>query len=587
MSIKNKRRIFFAAVFLCVLALEQKPISLQKAAANTNLTSYQTAAETLNENDSLYADGTLTRETDPVAEIKNSVVEIQTGISLSNGKFYPVKNASGFLISNDSEGVYVITANHSVTLTQKEKKRFCKKKKIAADDYSVNTSIRLVVKGDVTTEVSILANSKSRDFCVLNAADVLKERQALKLGSAGDIVVGDTIYALGYPAVSQDSGSLQYTPEEVEIHSGEIQDTAASVKGESYLQHSAIVLPDSSGGPLVTKDGYLVGMNNASIVNENIDVFYSLPVAEIQEILDNYGIFYDSRERDSVYSKLLDTYEECSRLTEAKGYKSETMEVLEAAVQEVTATLSEQHISIDVITGAQKNLTAAKQQLVKKTPKTKIVIVVLGIICGLLLIRLGWLLWWQYKAKREAVAEMSGDSVSGERKGERITASSKEMAAAAISPGKYDAAADNTEKRSSHRSSVSTVLSGDETVILRNYAGSHANDTGGGSAFSNRKKRARMIRERTRQVIILDKVNFIIGKNSDAADYAVSDNRAISRRHASIRWENESCFIYDLDSANGTFVNGKKIDSSGVRLSNHDKIVLADEAFEFIEEQEV
>ena len=48
-----------------------------------------------------------------------------------------------------------------------------------------------------------------------------------------------------------------------------------------------------------------------------------------------------------------------------------------------------------------------------------------------------------------------------------------------------------------------------------------------------------------------------------------------------VRWKNDAYYLFDLNSANGTFVNGKEIDSTGIRLENRDKVVLADEAFEF------
>lgn len=93
-----------------------------------------------------------------------------------------------------------------------------------------------------------------------------------------------------------------------------------------------------------------------------------------------------------------------------------------------------------------------------------------------------------------------------------------------------------------------------------------------------------MLQIRTRQTFMINKADFIIGKSEEAADYAVKDNSVISRQHASIKWNKDNYYIYDLNSVNGTFVNGKKIDGTGTKLSAHDKVVLANETFEFIEE---
>ncbi len=545
----------------------------------------------------LFVKSTKAAEKDSVEEVKNSIVEVQAGLTLSDGKFYPVKNASGCLISNDSDGVYVVTANHSVIISEKEKKRFCKKKKIPQDNYNISKSIRLVVKGDVTAEATVLASSKKYDFCVLDINNVLQEKQALRLGSEEDVNIGDTIYALGFPAEVQNGGKLQYTADEVEIHSGEIQDTSALMKNREYLQHSAVVTPNNSGGALVTEDGYLVGVNNAAVVNEDFDAFYALPIGEIREILDNYGVFYDNRERESAYQKLQETYAECEKLATSKEYKADTIDVLTAALQEVSPLFTEQHSEIESIVEAQKKLDTVKRQLKKKTSKMKIAIVVLGILCFLLFVRFICLLVWQYQTKKKALANAEAGSdtrdVSSTDYGMRsVLSSGYERENANISEQEMGFGTSNEHgmtgavyqgeiRDASSEVTVPLLQNGNETVILRNYAASNDGSVAGGGAFCKRKNIARLLRERTRQLITIDKAEYTIGKSSEAADFAITNNPAISRKHASVRWKNDEYYLFDLNSANGTFVNGKKIDGTGIRLEDHDKVVLADEAFEF------
>lgn len=575
----------------------------------------------------LFVKSTKAAEKDPVEEIKNSIIEVQAGLTLSDGKFYPVKNASGCLISNDADGVFVVTANHSVVISEKEKKRFCKKKKISSNNYNINTSVRLVVKGDVTAEASVLASSKKYDFCVLDIGNVLQEKQALQLGSVGDVNIGDTIYALGFPAEAQNGGKLQYTADEVEIHSGEIQDTSALISNRAYLQHSAVVTPNNSGGALVTKDGYLIGMNNAALINKDTDAFYALPIGEIREILDNYGVFYNSRERNTAYQKLQETYAECEKLSVSKDYKADTTDALAAVLREVEPVLTEQHSDVESIVEAQEKLDAARKQLTEKTPKMKIAMIVLGILCFLLFVRFAYLLAWQYQTKKKGSVntaanpgtkdipssgyEMRNAEVSnrkqavvsdlnnsaGNRNNSKLEAgftpspdyragdvniSRQEMDF--VPPDGYET--DKASYQGQMQDAASEVTlpllqTGNETVILRNYAGSNDGSFAGGGAFRNRKRIARLLRERTRQLITIDKAEYTIGKSSEAADFAITNNPAISRKHALVRWKNDAYYLFDLNSANGTFVNGKKIDNTGIRLENQDKVVLADEAFEF------
>ena len=86
---------------------------------------------------------------EPENDIKNGIIAVQIGYELQDGDFYPVKNANGCLVSNSFDGAYVVTMNHSVLITKKERKRFYKKRKISVKNTDIRESIRFVVKGDI------------------------------------------------------------------------------------------------------------------------------------------------------------------------------------------------------------------------------------------------------------------------------------------------------------------------------------------------------------------------------------------------------------------------------------------------------
>lgn len=77
----------------------------------------------------------------------------------------------------------------------------------------------------------------------------------------------------------------------------------------------------------------------------------------------------------------------------------------------------------------------------------------------------------------------------------------------------------------------------------------------------------------------IDVSEFVIGKNPAQVNGVISFNKAISRVHCKISYQNNSYFITDLGSANGTYVNKSRIAAqhpqkikSGdtVRLANSD-----------------
>ena len=70
----------------------------------------------------------------------------------------------------------------------------------------------------------------------------------------------------------------------------------------------------------------------------------------------------------------------------------------------------------------------------------------------------------------------------------------------------------------------------------------------------------------------------LIGR-SPACDLYIPDRRA-SRRHAEISWDGESCTLRDLDSDNGTFLNGQCL-AAPQPLADGDQIAVASAVFTF------
>lgn len=69
----------------------------------------------------------------------------------------------------------------------------------------------------------------------------------------------------------------------------------------------------------------------------------------------------------------------------------------------------------------------------------------------------------------------------------------------------------------------------------------------------------------------------LIGR-SDEANIRIGYDNFCSRRHALLSWEKSTCFIEDLNSTNGTFVNNTRIDGKA-ELKNGDIIGLGDTKF--------
>ncbi|MGV8154561.1 MAG: DUF6382 domain-containing protein [Alkaliphilus sp.] len=89
------------------------------------------------------------------------------------------------------------------------------------------------------------------------------------------------------------------------------------------------------------------------------------------------------------------------------------------------------------------------------------------------------------------------------------------------------------------------------------------------------------IKEGNPENIIIDNNPFIIGKLKEQVDCRIASN-TVSRIHAEINYEKGTYYITDLNSKNGTKLNGKRVDSNKKHvLNDRDIIKIASEQFQF------
>ncbi len=79
---------------------------------------------------------------------------------------------------------------------------------------------------------------------------------------------------------------------------------------------------------------------------------------------------------------------------------------------------------------------------------------------------------------------------------------------------------------------------------------------------------------------VIDRRQFVIGKSAEAVDGLIDFSTAVSRRHCQITSNEGKNYLTDLASANGTFLNGRKLEADKPALIHEgDKIKLANISF--------
>lgn len=83
--------------------------------------------------------------------------------------------------------------------------------------------------------------------------------------------------------------------------------------------------------------------------------------------------------------------------------------------------------------------------------------------------------------------------------------------------------------------------------------------------------------------ILIDSKEILIGKKQELVNRVIPFNKMISRKHCRISNINGAYYINDEGSANGTFVNGKRINvGQNARINRGDVIRLADSDFQVV-----
>ncbi len=193
------------------------------------------------------------------ATAMDSVVEIRTeSVTLGNrimGQYISEGAGSGVIYSKDG---YIITNNHVIDGANK---------------------IDVTLRNGKVYEAEIIGTDAKTDLAVIKING--ENLKAAKLGDSTQLVVGETVLAIGNPL-----GQLGGT-----VTNGIISalDREIDIEGEkmTLLQTNASVNPGNSGGGLFDYSGNLIGIVNAKSSGSGIEgLGFAIPISTAQPIID-------------------------------------------------------------------------------------------------------------------------------------------------------------------------------------------------------------------------------------------------------------------------------------------------------------
>lgn len=158
---------------------------------------------------------------------------------------------------------------------------------IMLDDFTLSDVTGLPSEA-TSVECSIVRSSESGypDYAVLKAVRPVKECKPLPIKSSKDIKQGETVVALGCPAVV-DNQSLKVGSNDITATTGSVARhmVMASAGNTSVILHTAVISGGNSGGPLIDEKGNVVGLNTYGIVDNYACAIYSDYIMQILEEL--------------------------------------------------------------------------------------------------------------------------------------------------------------------------------------------------------------------------------------------------------------------------------------------------------------
>jgi serine protease Do len=162
-------------------------------------------------------------------------------------------HGSGFFISKDG---YLLTNYHVVA----EKKM-----------------IKVTNQDGKTFPATVIRSNETMDLALLKIDAVLEKSFFLDENGTQDFIIGEEIFAVGTPTSTQLSQTLTRG-----IVSGK-----RKIDGEEWIQTDASVSFGNSGGPLITKQGKLIGVVNSKIVGIGVDgIAFGIPAKKIISYLE-------------------------------------------------------------------------------------------------------------------------------------------------------------------------------------------------------------------------------------------------------------------------------------------------------------
>lgn len=194
-------------------------------------------------------------------------------------------SGSGFLIHSDGKSGYIVTNWHVVHLPLSLGP--AKKTSPASLASTIEAVFFSGTKEEVAYQAELVAGLPDEDLAILRVKEVRNLPAPLKLSAAAVLAETMPIFCLGFPfgkllGVDNENPALT-------ISKGSVSSLRNNKDGELVgIQIDGAMNPGNSGGPVVDKDGQIIGVAVAAIKGAQIGM--AIPAAEVRKLINGRAV---------------------------------------------------------------------------------------------------------------------------------------------------------------------------------------------------------------------------------------------------------------------------------------------------------
>lgn len=527
-----------------------------------------------------------------VKDVADSIVRVELRY-VKQGESLPLSIGTGIVIDQE----YVITCNHVVSITDSVDRA------LMAETFGSDWEKYLVYgvysgAGGQFMQASLVSDASDArtDYATLKMKTKLAAKTPVQLGTSKMVDETDQVFMMGYPYQSYELEELfsdGYKMVSLDTREGIVNKIA---KPNGYptkmIKTNVKLLEGDSGGAMVNENGIVVGMNVAG--NDNAS--YSLKIETVTDGLDQAGIPYQSAdgaggssesagesedpEKDVVEPEEpeieVDTTGLLAAIESAESALNENLtdesrtEIQEKKLAAEAAEGSDDQSEIDSAASALQNAVANKE--VKKNMMP----IIIGLVAAAVVIVI--IIIVIVATRKPSKEESYTDVVGGGSK-------TAQTGASTANSGFANTGFDNSAPQPAPNYAPSSAVSGANETGVLGAGGAATGILNSGSAPTgvlSSKPYGQLTRKKDGSTVKVAANPFVIGKERLKVTYCIDNNIMVSRRHAQITSIGAGATLTDLNSKNGTFVNGLKCEPNApMALKSGDIITLADEEFTF------